>query len=352
MLASGSTIRSTELWEMSRSCQRATSSSPLDQVAAQHPGQAAEALGEDRVALVGHGRAALLARLERLLDLAHLAAGHEPDLSGDGLDGGADRGARPQVLGVAVAGHHLGGRHRGEPQGAAHVVLDPRVDVRVGAHRARQLAHRHPRPGRLEPLPVAIGLQGPEGELGPEGGGLGVHAVGATHDRRVDTRCGPVLARPHQPARGDDEQVGGPGQGGAQRGVDHVRRGEAVVDPGSLGLADGVLDDVDEGGHVVVGLPLALGHRLDEGGVDDRGAAAARFGCVERNLADLGPAVGGQQLDLEPAGQAGLVGEELGHGRGRVAGDHRAAVPAEAGTDRAMSVRWWAPSHSMAATPS
>ncbi len=29
MLASGSTIRSTELWEMSRSCQRATSSSPL-----------------------------------------------------------------------------------------------------------------------------------------------------------------------------------------------------------------------------------------------------------------------------------------------------------------------------------
>jgi hypothetical protein len=30
MLASGSTTRSTELWEMSRSCHRATSSSPAD----------------------------------------------------------------------------------------------------------------------------------------------------------------------------------------------------------------------------------------------------------------------------------------------------------------------------------
>ena len=66
MLASGSTTRSTELWEMSRSCQRATSSRPADEVAAQHPGQAAQPLGQDRVALVGHGRAALLARLERL----------------------------------------------------------------------------------------------------------------------------------------------------------------------------------------------------------------------------------------------------------------------------------------------
>ena len=74
MLASGSTTRSTELWEMSRSCQSATSSRPADEVAAQHPGQAAQPLGQDRVALVGHGRAALLARLERLLDLADLAA--------------------------------------------------------------------------------------------------------------------------------------------------------------------------------------------------------------------------------------------------------------------------------------
>ena len=29
-MASGSTTRSTELWEMSRSCQRATSSSPAE----------------------------------------------------------------------------------------------------------------------------------------------------------------------------------------------------------------------------------------------------------------------------------------------------------------------------------
>ena len=123
------------------------------QVAPQHPGQAAQPLGQDRVALVGHGRAALLARLERLLDLAQLAAGQVADLGGDQLDGGPHRGAGPQVLGVAVPGHHLGGRHRGEAEGRADVGLDPGVDVGVRPDRARTACP--PPPARGPPAAAA-----------------------------------------------------------------------------------------------------------------------------------------------------------------------------------------------------
>ena len=156
-----------------------------------------------------------------------------------------------------------------------------------------------------------------------------------------------ALQRRDQRGGGLDEQVGGPGQGGAQGGVDHVGRGEPVVDPRALGLADGLLDHVDEGGHVVVGDPLALVHRLDEGGVDLGALGPAERGGVGRHVADLRPAVGGQQLDLEPHGEPGLVGEERGHLRRGVAGDHRAASAFDGPAARARPGRVERPSRAM-----
>ena len=83
------------------------------EVAAQHPGEPAELLALHRVALVGHrGRALLLAGAERLLGLAHLGALQVPDLERERLDGGADRRAGVEQLGVTVAGEHLRGGHR------------------------------------------------------------------------------------------------------------------------------------------------------------------------------------------------------------------------------------------------
>ena len=106
---------------------------------------------------------------------------------------GADRGARPQVLGVAVAGDDLGGGHRREAEGGAHVGLDPGVDVGVGADRARELAHGDGVAGPSQAVAVAVGLEGPVGELDAEGGGLGVHAVGAAGHRGVAELEGPGL---------------------------------------------------------------------------------------------------------------------------------------------------------------
>ena len=59
-VASGAITRSTEEWEMSRSCQSATFSSAGTTAGAHQAREAGEVLGEHRVALVRHGGGALL----------------------------------------------------------------------------------------------------------------------------------------------------------------------------------------------------------------------------------------------------------------------------------------------------
>ena len=72
-------------------------------------GEAGEVFGEDRVALVGHGAAALLAGVEELLGFAHFAALEVADFGGQALDAAGDDGQGAEEGGVAVAGDDLGG---------------------------------------------------------------------------------------------------------------------------------------------------------------------------------------------------------------------------------------------------
>ena len=74
------------------------------------------------------------------------------------------------------------------------------------------------------------------------------------------------------------------------------------MDPGALGLADARLDHVDEGGHVVVGDPLALGHLGHQGRRRPPGPGAGTASAVGHgHHAHLGQPLDGQELDLEPA---------------------------------------------------
>ena len=77
------------------------------------------------------------------------------------------------------------------------------------------------------------------------------------------------------------------------------------MDPAPV-LADRGGDDVDEGGDVVVGGPLALLDRLDREG----GAARGGLRRPPRDDALLGPGLGGGQLDLEPALHLALLGPD------------------------------------------
>ena len=72
--------------QMSRSCQRATFSSAARAFARTRRARPVDLLAAHRVALVGHGRGALLPRAERLLDLAHLGLLQGADLGRELLE--------------------------------------------------------------------------------------------------------------------------------------------------------------------------------------------------------------------------------------------------------------------------
>ena len=130
-----------------------------------------------------------------------------------------------------------------------------------------------------EAVEVAVGLEGEAGEAQAEGRRLGVDAVGAADAERVAMLERPLDQRVAVGARAGEDDLARLAQLQRQRRVEHVGGGEPVVDPAPV-LADRGGDDVDEGGDVVVGDPLALVDRLDrEGGLRARrlgGLRAAR----------------------------------------------------------------------------
>ena len=146
---------------------------------------------------------------ETLLHLAHLGALQVAQLEADLLDGRADGGARPQVLGVAITSDDLRRRYGCEPEGAGYVALDRRVDVGVRADGAGQLGHGDGIARRPEASAVAVGLEAPQRHLHAEGGGLGVHAVGAADGDRVAVLDGDTLQDGDEIGRRRDEEIGG-----------------------------------------------------------------------------------------------------------------------------------------------
>ncbi len=131
---------------------------------------------------------------------------------------------------MAVPGDHLGGRDRCQAERPADEGLDLGVDVGVGPYRPRELPHRHPGARGAEALAVAVGLETPEGQLGSEGGRLGVHPVGPAGHGDVHELKRPGLEHRHPCVGRVDQEVGRRGEGGAEGGVDDVGRGEPVMD--------------------------------------------------------------------------------------------------------------------------
>ena len=209
---------------------------------------------------------------ERLLDLAHLGALQVADLGREALEAAAgDRDPRGQHR-VAVARDRPGWRRpraaaRAAPSPAPRPRAAPRRRCRPRRRACRRRAARRRRSSRCE---VAVGLEGEAGEAQAEGRRLGVDAVGAADAERVAVLERPLDQRVAVGAGAGQHDLARLAQLQRQRRVEHVGGGQAVVDPAPV-LADRRGDDVDEGGDVVVGDPLALLDRLDrEGGVRPR----------------------------------------------------------------------------------
>ena len=304
---------------MSRSCQSATFSRPTTARPADDAREPADPLRDDRVALVRHRRGALLAASERLLDLAHLGPREMPQLEREPLQRGREQRERVQHLGVPVALEDLGrARRRLEPEPLAGDPLDLGIGGRVRADGARELADAHPLERARDPGPVALERERPAGELEPERRRLGVDAVRPPDRDRLamllrsgdDRREGALDPVEHErPGLADLER---------QRGVEHVRRGEAVVEPAPF-LAELLRHRVDERGDVVVRARLDLRHPL---GARRHRPRPDRVDRLVRHDAGLGPPVERRQLDVEPAPQLRLVRPDRRHGRAGVARNH------------------------------
>ena len=212
---------------MSRSCQSATFSSPTTAFAAHDAREPADALGDDRVALVRHRRRALLTAAERLLDLAHLGAGEVAHLDREPLERGGEQRERVQHLGMPVALEDLRrARRRLEPEPLAGDPLDLGVGRRVRADGARELADAHPFERAVDPGAVPLERERPAGELEPERRRLGVDAVRAADRERVAMLLGPGDDRRERALDALEHERSGLLDLQRQRGVEHVRRGQ------------------------------------------------------------------------------------------------------------------------------
>ena len=216
---------------MSRSCQSAMFSSADDGVAAQDAGQAGDPLARDRVALVRHRGRALLAARERLLGLAHLGALQVADLGREPLERRAEHASVVQQRGVAVARDDL---RRGR------LDAEPELRATCSSTRGSTLAYV---PTAPESLPTRDAVERrrrrsrraaarrPAEQLQAERGRLGVDAVRAADHRRVAVLDRARLdsgERRSSAGRADRARVA---QLQRERGVDHVGRRQAVVEP-------------------------------------------------------------------------------------------------------------------------
>jgi hypothetical protein len=214
---------------------------------------------------VRHRRGALLPLGKWFLDLADLGLLQSTDLESELFQGRTgDRNGRHQ-LGVAIALNHLRGYRR-------HIEAKPLTGIRfdrwwqVGkrSYGAGQLADGHHLARAAQPDQIARELGVPQCQLQSEGHRLGVHAVRATDHRGVSVFLGSCSHRLHQPIDVLHQEVTGLPHLNRLGGVDHVRGGEAEVQP-ARGRADMLGNGRRKGDDVVLG---NLFDRFDSGDVE------------------------------------------------------------------------------------
>ena len=178
------------------------------------------------------------------------------DLGREALQRRRDQRQRRKQLRVAVALKDLRRAWRRlEPESLARDALDLGIDGRVLPDRARQLADSQPLDRPSDALTISLEGERPAGELEPERRRLRVDPVRAPHADGF-----PVLLRPvgHDlecTIQAVEDQGPGLLDGQRQRRVEHVRRGEAVVEPAPV-VAQLRGHEIDESRDVVPGLPL------------------------------------------------------------------------------------------------
>ena len=232
---------------------------------------------------------------------------------------------------MAIARDNLcGNRFYCQPERLRHVFLDRRVDIGKCADRARYRARCDfgacRDKARTAPGEFGISL----GQFLAKCRGFGVNAVAAANRRRIFVFECAGFDRGQQLVDLCNQQVGRARQLDAERGIEHVGTGHALMHEPRF-WADLLRDPVQERDHIV------LGHRLDR---VDRGdidhwicgpPIPQRLGRAGWHDAQFGQLVGRVRLDLEPDAITRFCFPDCGHLRAGITGDH--GVPYRIGSD-------------------
>ena len=305
-------MRSTELCEMSRSCQSATFSIRRDHVRTHEPRQAADLFARHGIAFVRHrGTAALLAA-EWLFDFAHFGALQMANLQRDFFERRGDQRERAEILRVAVALNHLRSDWRNaEPKPLADALLrSPGRDAK--RCRLRRKFFRRPFARRRRGSgDVALIFRKPVRDFQSEGDRLGMNSVRAPDLRRVAKFVRAQVedfAKNHQIALDDLRSIANLQR---LRGVDDVVRRHAIVQPARRGgIADRFADVHGERDHVVLHARFDF---VDARDVDFGLSSRKVCSGVLRHEAGFGERFRRGQLDLEPLGVFVGVAPDAAH---------------------------------------
>ena len=295
-------------------------------VAPQHAGQTGQAFPGDGIPLVGHGAAALLPAGERLLGLQDLGALQVTELDAPVLKGRTHQRESVHVFGVQIALDHLGGNRRGaQSELLAHVGLHLRREMRMGPHRAGELAHRDDVADVLQPLQAAAELLVHQRQLQSKGRGLAMNAMAAADAGRELMLVGAASDHREEFLDVGDEQVGRLHHLHGKGGVDDVAAGQAEVQPSAGGIIDLLGDRGGEANDVVIQrLFQFLGTGRQGGGVGEAAIGPSLHPEEVRlgNHAGLHQRLAGQKFDPEPDAQPVLVGPDRPHFGTRITLNH------------------------------
>src|SRR5215510_7811099 len=155
-------------------------------ICANYTGQPADLFAGDRVALVRHGRRALLLFAEVLLGFPNFCSLQVTDLSGDLIQrAGGDRQSG-NIRSMAIALNHLRGNRRCfQPEACADLFLVLGIEMAEASNRSRELSHPHIFGRVLETGNIPLDLREPVGQLQSKGGRLSVYAMSTADGGRV-----------------------------------------------------------------------------------------------------------------------------------------------------------------------
>ena len=289
---------------------------------ADEAGKARQVLGQNRVALVRHGRRAFLALGEEFFGFKHFGALHVAYFNRDVFDRAGDDAECREEHGVTVAGDDLGrDRFGDEAKFFTDVGLNCGVDVREGSNRAGDGAGCNFCTCISEARKVAIHFRVEACERQAHGDGFGVNAVRATD---ADVHFVFVRARLQSGEEFHhirDENIGGADKLDVQRGVEDVGRGHALVNEARFLVADDFGEVGEEGDDVVFGDGFDL---VNAGDVEfNVFGFPGGFCAFAWDHTKVGLGVTGVRLDLVPDAELGFWGPDRDHVGAGVTGDHR-----------------------------